>query len=494
MKNFFYTIAALVSFAGLMTAGCQKMERPEMNIIPDPPDDGTIRILAIGNSFSEDAIENYLYELAAAKDIPVIIGNLYIGGASLELHARNVSNNEKAYSYRKIGRDGKKTTVANTSIAEAMADEKWTHISFQQVSDYSGQYETWEASLSTVYNYVSPRARHPEVKFMLHQTWAYAQNSTHAAFPNYGNDQMTMYSAIVDAVNRAKNLVDIDLIVPAGTAIQNGRTSIIGDNFTRDGYHLDNNIGRYTAACAWFEAIFGESVVGNPFKPEALSDYEAEIAQQAAHLAIQQPNQVTDMVDYKDWGGSFEFLHPAFIDFGGVGGAEGWNTLSGYLAGASILNLKDMNGDFTGVTLRVEERFNGINTNGELDATAFNMPENVAKNSFFGNSKTPFNNMVVEQSVLTIAGLDTDKTYDLCYFGSRGGVGDNRETAYTAQGANEATAVINTSNNKTDVACTNGIQPDAEGVIRVTITAGPNNNNGNGFYYITAMRVSPRVR
>src|SRR5690606_14538220 len=45
-------------------------------VVNDGP--SVFRILAIGNSFSEDAIESYLYELADAADIQVIIGNLFI--------------------------------------------------------------------------------------------------------------------------------------------------------------------------------------------------------------------------------------------------------------------------------------------------------------------------------------------------------------------------------------------------------------------------------
>jgi len=40
-----------------------------------------LKVLAIGNSFSEDAVENYLFELAEAVGKKIIIGNLYIGGA-----------------------------------------------------------------------------------------------------------------------------------------------------------------------------------------------------------------------------------------------------------------------------------------------------------------------------------------------------------------------------------------------------------------------------
>src|SRR5690554_4668636 len=72
-------------------------------------DDSIIKILAIGNSFSQDAIETYLHELAEAEGISVIIGNLYIGGASLELHWKNASNNTAAYDYRKIDLDNIKT-------------------------------------------------------------------------------------------------------------------------------------------------------------------------------------------------------------------------------------------------------------------------------------------------------------------------------------------------------------------------------------------------
>lgn len=78
----------------------------------------------------------------------------------------------------------------------------------------------------------------------LHKVWTYVQHSSHSDFANYGNDQLTMYHAIVDAVERVKELADIKIVVPAGTAIQNGRTSIIGDAFDRDGYHLDLGVGR----------------------------------------------------------------------------------------------------------------------------------------------------------------------------------------------------------------------------------------------------------
>lgn len=480
----------------LLFSSCQKLERPETReIIPDPPDDGSIRVLAIGNSFSEDALETHLSGLAQAAGIPMTIGNLYIGGASLSVHDANIRQNEGAYSYRKINREGEKTTTAGYSIHRAMADENWTHISFQEVSQFSGLYDSIQKYLPFIYDYVAPRAKNPEAQFLYHQTWAYAQTSTHAGFANYNNDQMTMYEAIVDAVNSAENLVAIDAIVPAGTAIQNVRTSVIGDNLTSDGYHLNANIGRYTAACVWFEVLTGQSVVGNTYIPAGMSAYEAEIAQQAAHMAVEQPSSVTDMVDYKDWGGSFEFTDPIYLDFGQNVGVNGWNGITGNAVGFSISNLVDINGEFTGISYTMLERFNGVNTNGVLVTnTPFNMPESVAGRSFFGHVLAWGTTPPYEQGVFKLYGLDPSKSYELCYYGSRTG-SDNRETAFIATGTNTNTVYVNTatvSPAHPPVVCNAiGITPDSNGEITVTVTAGPNNNQANKFYYINAMRIQP---
>ena len=42
-----------------------------------------VKILAIGNSFSEDAVEQNLHELATAKGIETVIGNMYIPGCPI---------------------------------------------------------------------------------------------------------------------------------------------------------------------------------------------------------------------------------------------------------------------------------------------------------------------------------------------------------------------------------------------------------------------------
>lgn len=459
-------------------------------IVEREPDDGIVKILAIGNSFSDDAIEHYLYGLVDAAGHKVVIGNLYVGGAALALHWQNASSDANAYSYRKISQNGDKTTRANTSISTALADENWDYISFQQGSAYSGQFETFVVPLPALYNYVKERATNSRVKYVLHQTWAYPKTSTLSAFANYGNSQENMYSAIVDAYIQAKNLIGADLIVPAGTAIQNGRTSVVGDNFNRDGNHLDLNIGRYTASCSWFEAIFGESVVGNSYKPSALSDYEAEIAQHAAHFAVNEPNLVTPMVGYQN-GGTGVLTSPVFVNFGYDNTSSGWNALTGFTTNTSLPNLIDYEGSYTGISLTLVEGFNSRNLNGPTTTTTnLNMPTLVSSDSYYGNSKTIWQDKVVEKSVVKLEGLDQNKMYNFCFFGSRTNSGtENRETKFIVKGQNETIALLDAANNTSSAACADNVYPNANGEITITITAGENNNNSYGFYYINAMRL-----
>lgn len=280
----------------LMVVGVSGMSAKTNTLLSEgkPSKDSVIRILAIGNSFSEDALESYLYGLANAAGYKVIIGNLYIGGAPLDLHLRNANENKEVYEYRKIGLDGKKQRTPKTSIATALADEKWDYISFQQASPKSGLFETYVEPLPPLFAYVKERATNPKVKYVWHQTWAYAQNSTHNGFVSYNKDQMRMYDGIVDASKRVMQLVPIDILVPSGTAIQNARTKL-GDVLCRDGYHLDLKVGRYTASCAWFETIFRTKVVGNLYKPDQLSGDDALTAQEAAHKAVKKPYQVSKL-------------------------------------------------------------------------------------------------------------------------------------------------------------------------------------------------------
>ncbi len=268
----------------------------------------TIKVLAIGNSFSADAVENYLYELGQGEGVTFIIGNLYIGGCSLERHRGNAKNNKAEYSYRKINSAGEKSITPDISLIQGITDENWDYITFQQNSPNSGLFETYFPYLTQLTAFVKEHSNNPKVKFVFHQTWAYAKDSEHKEFPRYNKDQKQMYDAIIKASREAASEAGIKKIIPSGTAIQNGRSSFIGDRFCRDGYHLSLDLGRYTAACTWFESLTGKSVVGNPFAPVTIPPLEVITIQHAAHEAVLNPFEVTTIKlgDYKSHADSLE--------------------------------------------------------------------------------------------------------------------------------------------------------------------------------------------
>ena len=237
----------------------------------------SLKILAIGNSFSDDAME-YLAMIAKAAGVEeIVLGNLYIGGCSMESHWYNANFNQPKYDYRKNTGDGWVTT-SGTTIATALADEQWTIITMQQVSQNSGLGETingstaeskYLESLMTNVYYKAKNTNGVAPKLYWHMTWAYAPNSTHSGFVNYDRDQLKMYNAIIDTVrgtiapffNQKAGNKKITGVIPSGTTIQNMRTSYFEDaKITRDGYHLSYTTGRFAAGLTWFRTLTGLSI------------------------------------------------------------------------------------------------------------------------------------------------------------------------------------------------------------------------------------------
>ena len=255
----------------------------------------SLKILAIGNSFSVDAMKNHLYDLLKSADYDqVILGNLYIGGCSLDTHWNNMNGGLSAYQYQKNDDNGQWVYTENVAPLSALQDETWDIITIQQASPDSGRGNTY-GNLQNIVNWVNANKTNANAKVLWHMTWAYQQDSDHEGFANYGNDQMTMYNAIVNAVqNNVLTVNGINGVIPAGTAVQNLRTSGLGDTLTADGYHLKDTYGDYVAALTWFRAITGESLDLVTYWPESVADHKVDIMQAAAR-AVYAPYEVSDL-------------------------------------------------------------------------------------------------------------------------------------------------------------------------------------------------------
>ncbi len=258
----------------------------------------TLKILAVGNSFSVDAMQ-HLYLVAKDAGIEnVVLGNLYIGSCSIATHLTKMKSNAADYTfYISDDASGNMVIEGTRSAKYGITYDDWDYITIQQASGSSGLSGTF-ADLQSVIDYINSN-KTSDAEILWHMTWAYQQNSTHSGFANYNNNQTTMYSSIVSVVNELiLSNSDISGVIPSGTAIQNLRTSPLGDTLTRDGYHLSYGIGRYTAALTWLAAITGydiDKITATPTSyPEVAENLD--YIKEAVNNAIENPYEVTASV------------------------------------------------------------------------------------------------------------------------------------------------------------------------------------------------------
>lgn len=252
----------------------------------------SLKVLAIGNSFSDDSLE-YFYGIAedcGAKNIS--LGNLYIPGCTLETHADNMRGDKAAYDFR-TNDSGDWKNTGGYSISRALLYDEWDIISLQQGSPVSGMADTYNQDLTDLVAYLQEEA--PSAMLVWNMTWAY---TAHSAFGNYDNDQMKMYRAIVNAVQTMVEPVPaFQIVIPTGTAIQNLRTAWIGDTVTRDGYHLTYDVGRYAAAMTWVRSLTGWDTDAVQYVPAAqaakLTSSKRELVKECVNNAVENPYEVT---------------------------------------------------------------------------------------------------------------------------------------------------------------------------------------------------------
>ncbi len=234
-----------------------------------------MRILCIGNSFSEDATR-FLHRFAASDGYHLDIDNLYIGGCSLERHWQNLVSGEAVYDLIENGeRHGKKV-----SLNEMVGAKPYDFVTMQQVSAFSGIEASYHPYIEGLSGYL--RVHLPTARQLFHETWAFETDSTNENFFRYGNDQKTMHAAIHKTVANVTSLLGIGFI-PCGDVIQALRATPRfdyangGQTLCRDGFHMDLIYGRYALTATWYYYLTGNAILENSFIPsEQNAPYQAE--------------------------------------------------------------------------------------------------------------------------------------------------------------------------------------------------------------------------
>ncbi len=256
----------------------------------------SIKVLAVGNSFSVNAMQ-YLWDICNDSGMEeIILGNLYIAGCPLQLHAENIRENNDAYEFY-TNTNGVWNKRPQTSIFTALKEQDWDVITIQQSSGISGVVATYDV-LDEIVAFLKKEATNPHVNIIWHMTWAFHADFDKKGFrENYDRNQIKMYNMIVDvATNYVLKREHFVGLIPAGTTMQNIRTSYFGDNVTKDGFHLSPAEGCYAAGMTWFAYLTGRDVDGIEWTPEAYPSVKENLTviKEAVKNAICNPYVITE--------------------------------------------------------------------------------------------------------------------------------------------------------------------------------------------------------
>ena len=282
-----------------------------------------IKILSIGHSFTVDAMRAYMWDLFEAAGYKVTLGYLYYPSCSIEQHWHYVTENRKVYEQYCKNENGRWETQSSVAALTALWDEDWDIVTFQPDPDFgydkdigyekftckwgcTEKVESDYAHFDQLVDYVlgvlassnNPHGPNTDVKVHYYLTWAYRQDCWlgNYLYPNC-YDQLTLYQDYIAATEKwVLPNSKVQGVIPCGTAIQNVRTSYMGDNFNstskNDGYHL-NDEGDFVAALTWVCYFTGRQAKSIDYMYGYRGTQYAAMAE-AVDNAIARPWQVTE--------------------------------------------------------------------------------------------------------------------------------------------------------------------------------------------------------
>ncbi|MBR4775882.1 MAG: DUF4886 domain-containing protein [Bacteroidales bacterium] len=292
-------------------------------IQPDPSLDvqAGLRIFFIGNSFTKDAVEllpNILHE-KGITDVQLV--HMYYGGRTIPEYVSGWSSATDYKCYVCNPGASSWSELTGKSLAVVAATGKWDYVTIQE---HTGRSIAWGrtaaeqaaevASVQELVNKVksaqSAVGGNPKLYYILSQAYHDLSKAQNVDKNFTTTDEMwTKISAVGRAIVEG---CGFDGVISTGAMLQNLRTSGLknSNGLTRDGYHMDNGISRFGAACTVFETLIGpvknmllDGVVCGPSVDSftgtawttAVTETRAPVALHAARYAIQKPYEVTDM-------------------------------------------------------------------------------------------------------------------------------------------------------------------------------------------------------
>ncbi|MEZ0218459.1 MAG: DUF4886 domain-containing protein [Rariglobus sp.] len=270
----------------------------------------SLKLLAIGNSFSEDATR-LLPQVVKAGGKELIIGRASIGGCPLERHARHLKEaeagdpNGKAYKGATDPKTGQKRDM---SLPEMLSAQPWDIVTIQQWSQLSFKPETFQPFADELIAAIHKYA--PTAEIVVHETWAYREDhdwfkkgdgftpskmyaGISSTYKNFADGKGFRVIPVGDALNLARQTPrwtyatdpNFDFKNPPAGQLPDQRTSLNvgwkwGKNkadepvLTLDAIHC-NAAGQYLGAAVWYQFLFNTSNIPAGFIPKGLTAEDA---------------------------------------------------------------------------------------------------------------------------------------------------------------------------------------------------------------------------
>lgn len=289
----------------------------------------SLKLLSIGNSFSRNTMEN-LYHIALDQGFTDIeLGYFYYPGASITRHWKMATNDsnlktaEKAvteltnYHYFRWENNGWYDYSMSEEEAQAwITDSENAAVKPSDIFEYGIKDKAWDiidlqlSSIEadgTVFGKLDELLaivdglKNADTKYGCLQTWAFSEDSTHGQYliqyKYKGLTPIDQYNDIITNSNKILNDYKdkITYFIPAGTAVQNMRTTYVGDKLSDDGYHM-NMLGSYISSMTLLKELTDATLDDVTYiaDTEKLSAAELPLAKWAANSAMTNKLAITE--------------------------------------------------------------------------------------------------------------------------------------------------------------------------------------------------------
>ena len=215
-----------------------------------------LRVLVLGNSYSTDGLA-YMSELVKGAELnqtQFCIYNGVISGGGISEWSDVCSSNQRKAFERKAG---VMSMYSSGKVIDVIRQD-WDVIAIMQSSDKSYSWTNFEGHIGRFIELLRQNCTNPNMRLVYVLPW--------------GHTRDTAPKELAGNLECAQKLVkDYGLdIIPVGVAVQNARNTCLCNEtyLTRDNWHLCHGVGRYVAACTWYEALLAPlskvGILGNP--------------------------------------------------------------------------------------------------------------------------------------------------------------------------------------------------------------------------------------